>query len=508
MKLLSAILPLCATLSAAQAQTTNPLSITQTSPEQFRLDWIATNEHRFQMEGSLDLLSWVKVGPVVTGIGISQTMLVAKTTPGYFYKLSEGGLRPGFDGVAMSREDDHTYPQPSGPETPVPLGFAVNFFGVIYSSCYVNNNGNISFDSPYGTYTPNPLRNLGEKIIAPFWADVDTRNTASNVTKFTSGGQTAGGRPAFGVTYKDVGYFHEKADKLNRFQVVLIERSDTGANNFDIEFNYDKILWETGDVDGTNGYGGKSARAGVTDGGSFSVEIDGSGVPSAFLDSDRTTGAPNLAKGLIYQSYNSNSPGRFVFPVRGGVVEGAFTVNAGTDQLLSASHSATFQLNGSVSPPTLPGLSYRWIQKDGLPPVTFSDSAILNPTVTISEPGDYQFELTATGTGLATFSVSDSVNISHPAIFEVSAGDGVELTPPASLTLTLHGVATFSGGGAVSVHWMQTSGDAALISNPNILQPGVTLPGPGYYVFEMTATTANSPPFTKSSETFVYYYEE
>lgn len=191
MNLLRAMLPLCAVLSVAHAQTTNPLKITRTSPEQFRLDWIATNQSRFQMEGSLDLISWVKIGPVITGTGVSQTMLVAKTTPKYFYKLSKGGLRLGFDGVAMSRGDDHTYPEPIGGPTAVSLGFTINFFGELYSDCYVNNNGNISLNASHGIYIPTSLEYLQSKIIAPFWADVDTYNVATDVTRFSSGGDMA-----------------------------------------------------------------------------------------------------------------------------------------------------------------------------------------------------------------------------------------------------------------------------------------------------------------------------
>ena len=43
----------------------------------------------------------------------------------------------------------------------------------------VNNNGDISFTTPVGQYTPDefPLETLA--IIAPYWADVDTRGTGS-----------------------------------------------------------------------------------------------------------------------------------------------------------------------------------------------------------------------------------------------------------------------------------------------------------------------------------------
>ena len=47
-----------------------------------------------------------------------------------------------------------------------------------------------------------------------------------------------------------VGYFGSHADKLNKFQLILVDRSaDTGtAGDFDILFKYDTIQWETGDA--------------------------------------------------------------------------------------------------------------------------------------------------------------------------------------------------------------------------------------------------------------------
>jgi hypothetical protein len=37
-------------------------------------------------------------------------------------------------------------------------------------------------------------------------------------------------------------------DKLATFELLLVDRSDTGAGNFDVEFNYDTVQWETGDA--------------------------------------------------------------------------------------------------------------------------------------------------------------------------------------------------------------------------------------------------------------------
>ena len=103
----------------------------------------------------------------------------------------------------------------------VDIGFEVDFFGTMYSQLYVNNNGNVTFDANLGTFTPFGLTtNLGTPIIAPFFADVETRGIDPNATDLnapklvTYGTGTVNGRNAFGVNWVDVGYFSRHTDKL------------------------------------------------------------------------------------------------------------------------------------------------------------------------------------------------------------------------------------------------------------------------------------------------------
>jgi len=209
----------------------------------------------------------------------------------------------GFESVTFPGNDD-------GSTGPVSLGFTLNFYGVSRSSVYVNNNGNVTFDSPLGTYTPFSLLSTNAQIIAPFFADVDTR--AGNLTRYGTG--TFEGRNAFGVTWREVGYYSQNTDKLNSFQLLLVDRSDIAPGDFDIIFNYDQIQWETGDASGgSNGLGGSSARAGWSNGVNAFFELPGSAVNGAFLDS-------NLVSGLIYNRLNSSVDGRYIFNVRGGSV--------------------------------------------------------------------------------------------------------------------------------------------------------------------------------------------
>src|SRR5436305_6027708 len=119
----------------------------------------------------------------------------------------------------------------------VPLGFTVNFFGAGGGSVFVNNNGNVTFTQALSQFTPNGLATgVGQPIIAPFFADVDTRGAGSGLT--TWGNATYNGFSAFVVNWPNVGYFNGHTDKLANFQLILTDRTDTGAGNFDIEFNY------------------------------------------------------------------------------------------------------------------------------------------------------------------------------------------------------------------------------------------------------------------------------
>lgn len=210
-----------------------------------------------------------------------------------------------FNDFTLTRNDD-------GYTGLVGVGFNLNFYGNTYNNLYVNNNGNVTFTAPLGTFTPFGLTTHNAPIIAPFFADVDTRNLGSSEVRYGQG--LLNGRNAFGVNWITVGYYNQRADKLNSFQLILTDRSDIAAGDFDMEFNYDQIQWETGSASGgNNGFGGTSAAVGYTDGGSNDVEFAGSRTPGSFLDN-------NLVSGLVNNSLGSNTLGQYVFNVRNGNV--------------------------------------------------------------------------------------------------------------------------------------------------------------------------------------------
>src|SRR5262245_21120571 len=85
------------------------------------------------------------------------------------------GGSAGFGESSMARNDD-------SPSISIDLStvFAggLNFFGTTYTSLWLNYNGSVSFGSAVTAFSPTTITGSGGvRIIAPFWGDVDIRNT-------------------------------------------------------------------------------------------------------------------------------------------------------------------------------------------------------------------------------------------------------------------------------------------------------------------------------------------
>ena len=194
----------------------------------------------------------------------------------------------------------------------VNLGFTANINGTNFNQTYVNNNGNITFNAALRTFTPSAISSGAfGPIIAPFFADVDTRAAGSNPV--TYGSATLGGFNVFGVNYINVGVFSSQPI-FNSFQMILTDRIDIRAGDFDIQFNYDRIVWEAGTASSApaGGLGGISALVGYWTSATSNDTLPGSLVNGALVD-----GGPNA---LISNSLNSNIRGQYNFQVRNGAV--------------------------------------------------------------------------------------------------------------------------------------------------------------------------------------------
>ena len=70
-------------------------------------------------------------------------------------------------------EPDGTYTLAMGPNDDFSSGlitipFQFNLYGDLYTNLYINNNGNVSFDAPWGTFTATPFPTASFAMVAPF----------------------------------------------------------------------------------------------------------------------------------------------------------------------------------------------------------------------------------------------------------------------------------------------------------------------------------------------------
>jgi hypothetical protein len=408
-------------------QGVNPLSFTRLSPTQFQLSWYANMLRPYQIENSPDLHNWTALTGYIEGTNTQQGVLVTKTADKMFFRLKTGATRTGFDTHAM-------YPNDDGSTGLEPIGFPINVFPTTenpgpWTDCYVNNNGNISIGTYISYFTPLPLQSSAQTIyglialLAPFWADVDTDpagypETAQGSKVVTFGQGLVDERPAFGVNWRDVGYYNNQIDKLNSFQIVLIDRSNIGiSGDFDVEFNYDTMLWETGyQSGGSNGYGGYVGRVGITNGINQTIEAQYSAetikqldyIPNGFPNA----GTNNYTSGLIYRKRNSTIPGRMVFQFRNGNLLGALQVNAGPDQSLGLV-ATTASLAGIATDPSGGAVTAEWsvLYTSSGTPVVLTNPSLLNTTVSFGAGSTTDLLLTVRRVSDPSVSASDVMTI-------------------------------------------------------------------------------------------------
>jgi hypothetical protein len=305
---------------------------------------------------------------------------------------------------------------------PLPLPFPINFYGITYGTgsdpthlVYVNNNGNVTLGAPEDLYIPLEPQSTIPPTIAPFDADVDTRGSGSGTVHY--GTTTFNGHTAFCVLWGDnngtgpgVGYYYKGTDKLNIFQMLLVNRSDRAAGDFDVVFNYKKIQWENGKTDdntqtgGSEGCGGtETASAGFSAGDGIAADVyrlAGSAVSGSFLDPTSTCPAGvAMRHGLASGSYSDtpNDPnratGRFIFnikngaPLRPNITLGTVpTVVEGDTGVRTYHVPVTF----ATTSPAVVSFTYSVFQQKGDTAVQDVDFvAVKRSTVTVPVRADY-----------------------------------------------------------------------------------------------------------------------
>lgn len=217
---------------------------------------------------------------------------------------SGGGFFVPLDGtftLALTPNDD-------GSTGLITIPFNFGFYGTNYNGLYINNNGNVSFGSSYGTYSSTGFPINGFPMIAPFWADVDTRSCGNVWYKIESN--------RIIIIWELVGYYSNGCDKLNSFQLIMTDGTDaTIGAGLNVGFAYEDMSWTTGNASGgSGGFGGVPATVGINkgDGGSYALigRFDHSGT-----DYDGPGGNPDGISWLDDQSFTFDANSGIIPPV-------------------------------------------------------------------------------------------------------------------------------------------------------------------------------------------------
>lgn len=151
--------------------------------------------------------------------------------------------------LAMSPNDD-------GYTSQITLPFIFSLYGAPYGYFWINNNGNVTFDRGYSSYTPWGFPIANSPMLAAFFADVDTRGAGAVWYKIEPNRVI--------VIWDHVGYYGNHSDKLNTFELIFTDGTDPtiGIGNT-VAFSYADMAWTTGDASGgSGGFGGSPATVG------------------------------------------------------------------------------------------------------------------------------------------------------------------------------------------------------------------------------------------------------
>jgi hypothetical protein len=183
-----------------------------------------------------------------------------KGKPASSRDLCESGIIPlDVNYTEIGRNDDGSF-------GPIVLPFAFNFCGASYTSVWINTNGNLTFTGPLGVYTPDGFP-IGTPMVAPFWADVDTRSCGGAIHYKLESDHMI-------VTWDAVGFYQVNCSLVNTFQVIISDgnASILGAGQ-NVQFRYGDMQWTTGDASGgSGGFGGAAATVGYNSGDGVNYE--------------------------------------------------------------------------------------------------------------------------------------------------------------------------------------------------------------------------------------------
>ena len=293
------------------------------------------------------------------------------------------------------------------------LPFDFSFYGTTYDSLYINNNGNISFSQPYSTFTaysfPDPTFNM----IAPFWADVDTRSANGGNVWYKLNPHS------LVIVWDHVGYFAMMEDKLNTFQLIISDGLDTlipNANN--VSFCYGDMQWTTGSASGgANGFGGSAATVGVNIGNGINYfqvgQFDTSGVAfdGPYNNNDQVDFLDGQEIYFDLANTNSNIP---PLVMSSGICD---TIDVYTGDTLKSLNAIDFTIG--ISTPEIGQLLSTSISCDEPTALTYQTTVVSNEFTSFDltfdatgvQPGLYHIQIETTDNGIPAQTVTKNIPI-------------------------------------------------------------------------------------------------
>lgn len=348
--------------------------------------------------------------------------------------------------VAMAPNDDLS----TGLIT-IPFSFCL--YGTNYTNLYINNNGNVSFVSPYGTFSSSSFPTTSFIMVAPFWGDVDTRGTGVVYYKITP--------TALYVNWEAVGYYSSMTDKVNTFQLIITDGMDPvlpPGNN--IAFCYGDMQWTTGAASsGVGGFGGIPSTVGVNKGDGISyIQIGRFDQPGAAYDGGY--GANDGVSWLDNQSFYFNScSGNNIPPIvsitppilsGSGLCDTLKLCGTGDTLLVEAlflSPEAGQTTSIAVTLPPVPGFT------------------IVSNTPGNSATAQVQIVGSAANAGLQTITFVATDDGTPAGISTVNLNVFIDTTGLAAFNPVISGILDFCSGGSTTLSVTPTSYDGYIWSN-------------------------------------------
>ncbi len=147
----------------------------------------------------------------------------------------------GYGEVELARSDDGS----AAVDASAVFSGGLNYFGTSFdgSSLFVNTNGTLSFGAPMPDYPTIENIALFADVIAPFWADVDTRLDGEGAESGAIWVDLDDSAGVLTVTWDGVGVYRRDATVTNTFQLQIFDR---GGGDFDVAFRYQDIQWTEG----------------------------------------------------------------------------------------------------------------------------------------------------------------------------------------------------------------------------------------------------------------------